>query len=181
MGPLTRVITACSVLLLLLAPSARAQEVGVQGAAGVTLVDAGYSVSGAVTYAATSRLSLVFGYDHTHIESRTRTTSHSTSSFRGGTLFLGSAEVQVTPFGRHRWGPYGLGGLAAGWSRPNVNAQFPDRITNEVRAFFLGGGLQVPVEDSVRVFFDWRVVLGGEGRNGTVAVSPLRAGLNWTF
>ncbi|MDQ2674863.1 MAG: hypothetical protein M3Y40_09435 [Chloroflexota bacterium] len=176
-----RTTVACSVVALLLASPARAQEVGVQGAAGVTLVDAGYSVAGAVNYSPTNRLSLVFGYDHTHVESRTRITSHSTSSFRGGTLFLGSAELQVTPFGRHRWGPYGLGGLAAGWSRPNVNATFPDRLTNEVRALFLGGGLQVPVEDRVRIFFDWRLLLGAEGRNGMVAVSPLRVGLNWTF
>ena len=134
-----------------------------------------------MNYSPTNLLSLVFGYDHTHLQSRTRVTPHGSSSFRGGTLFLGSAELQVMPFGRHRWGPYGLGGLAAGWSRPNVNTQYPQRITNSVQAFFLGGGMQVPVNDRVRLFVDWRMLLGAEGGDGMVAVNPLRAGLSWRF
>jgi hypothetical protein len=132
MGAFTRTFfTFCT--LTLLASSARAQDVGVQGSAGATLVDAGYSFAAAVTVAPSDLVSMAFGYDHTHVESRTSSSNGSFSSFRGGTLYLGSAEVRVTPFRRHRPGPYGLAGLTAGWSRPNVNAQFPDRITNEVR------------------------------------------------
>lgn len=172
---------AVSVLTLLLAPSAVAQSLGVQGSAGPTLVDTGVSAAAGVRYSPTNLLSLVFGYDHTHLVTRTRTTRDSSSSFRGGTLSLGSAELQVTPFGRHRWGPYGLAGLAFGWSRPNVNPQFPNRVVNKAGAIFFGGGVQVPVGQRASVFVDGRLMAGAEGVEGIIGVAPVRAGMTWTF
>ena len=181
MGLLVRIFITASALMLLLAPSAAAQTLGVQGSAGATLVDAGYNFSAAVVFAPSDRVSIALGYDHTHIESRTRTTGIETSSFRGGTLYLGSAEVKVTLFRRNRAGPYGLAGLAAGWARPNVNAVFPDRITNDARAILVGGGVHVPVGERASVFADARMIFGSEGRNGTLAVAPVRIGMSWTF
>ena len=179
---IARIITTVVTLtLLLIASPASTQSVGVQGSAGPTLVDTGYSFAAGVRYSPSRLLTLVFGYDHTHLESRTRTTPDSSSSFRGGTLFLGTAELQVTPFGRHRWGPYGLAGLAAGQSRPNVNAQFPNRVTNRAGAIFFGGGVHVPVGTRASVFVDGRLMAGAEGVEGIVAVAPVRLGMAWSF
>ena len=181
MGPFARVFTTVFALLLAIVPSVSAQGVEVRGSGGPTLVDAGYSLAGGLSYSPTSRLSLVFSYDQTHLASWTRTRDRSSSSFRGGTLFLGSVELQVTPLGRHRWGPYGLAGVAAGWSRPNVNARFPDPVTNEVRAVFAGGGVQIPLGPRAAIFADGRMLLGSEGLEGIVAVAPVRVGMAWRF
>jgi hypothetical protein len=58
--------------LILSSPgAAEAQTLAVHAAAGPTLVDAGYSFAAGVSYSPTSRLTLLFQYDHTHINSRT--------------------------------------------------------------------------------------------------------------
>jgi hypothetical protein len=168
-------------ILIALPSSAAAQSVSVHGSAGPTLRDSGYSVSAGVGFSPTSRVTFLFSYDQTHLSSWTRSDGRSISSFRGGTLFQGAAELQVAPFGRGRLGPYGLVGLAAGRSRLNVNAVFPDPITNDVRAGFVGGGLHVPVRDRLSVFVDARFMIGAEGIGGIVAVAPLRAGMSWTL
>lgn len=160
---------------------AAAQSVSVRGSAGPTLRDSGYSLAAGVGFSPTSRLTLLFGYDQTHVSSWTRTDGRGTSSFRGGTLFQAAIEVQVAPLGRGRLGPYGVAGVAGGRSRLNVNAVFPDPITNDVRAAFVGGGLHVPVRDRVSLFVDARFMLGVEDPEGIVAVAPLRAGMSWTF
>ena len=71
--------------------------------------------------------------------------------------------------------------MAAGVSHPNVNDVFTDRVTNEVRAFFLGGGINVPLGNQLTVFADARMTVGAEGTEGIVAVAPLRAGVTWRF
>jgi opacity protein-like surface antigen len=174
-------------LLLLLsimgAPSvAEAQALAVHAAAGPTLVDAGYSFAAGVSYSPTSRLTLLFQYDHSHINSRTTGDGRgSVTNFRGGTLFLGSAELRVTPFRRDRIGPYGLAGLAAGLSRPNVNAVFPDRVNNRAGGLVLGGGMHFPVNDRFSAFADVRMIVGAEGVEGMFGVAPVRAGVAWAF
>jgi hypothetical protein len=63
----------------------------------------------------------------------------SISAFRGGTLTVGAAELRIAPLGRNHVGPYGLAGVAAGQSRPNVNETFPDPAKNNARLVFFGG------------------------------------------
>jgi hypothetical protein len=41
--------------------------------------------------------------------------------------------------------------------------------------------VQVPLSERGSVFADARMILGAEGRNGMVAVAPVRFGLSWTF
>ena len=103
------------------------------------------------------------------------------AGFRGGTLVLGTGELQVTPFGRDRIGPYGVVGFATGVSRPNVTATFPDPVSNSANALFFGGGLQVPVNERLSIFADVRMMIGAEGTEGIVAVVPLRGGISWRF
>lgn len=182
MEKLARALTVPFLLLILAsADPAVAQSVSVHGSAGPTLRDSGYSLAAGVGFSPTSRLTLMVGYDQTHLSSWTRTDGRSISSFRGGTLFQAAAELQVRPFGRARLGPYGLAGLAAGRSRLNVNAVFPNPITNDVRVAFVGGGVHVPVRERVSIFLDARMMIGPEGADGLVAVAPLRAGMSWTF
>ena len=169
-------------LILLVGPRvANAQSFGLYGSAGPTITDAGNSFAAGAGFSPTSRLSIVFGFDRTRISSRTTRSQDSISHFRGGTLFLGTAELRFAPFGHGRFGPFGLAGLAAGVSRPNVNDVFRNRITNDVRAIFFGGGIDVPLGDGLSLFADARMTVGTEGYDRIVAVAPLRAGVTWRF
>ena len=169
-------------LLVVLAPAiARAQSFTVHGAAGPTIVDAGYSVAAGAGFLVNPRVTIQLGLERSHLSSRTRSDGRGGESvFRGGTVTYGSAELNVTLFGRERVTPYALAGFAAGISHPSVNASFPNRVTNDVRAVFFGGGVHVPVRDSLSVFADARMVIGGEAGE-TLALLPLRAGIGWRF
>ena len=172
------------ILLLTVCSTSRgeAQALAVHAAAGPTLVDAGYSVAAGMSYSPRSRLTLLFQYDHTHINSRTTSDGRGTvTNFRGGTLSLGSAELRVTPFGRDRIGPYGLAGVAVGLSRPNVTAVFPNRVTNKAGGLALGGGMHFPIGDRIGAFADIRMIVGAEGDDGVLGVAPVRAGFMWRF
>ena len=160
---------------------ANAQSVELYGSAGPTITDAGHSVAAGVGFSPQSRVTVAFNVERTHLSTRTSHHGDVFSVFRGGTLLLGSAEVRFVPRGRGRLGPYALAGFAAGISRPNVNDRFRDRITNNVRATFFGGGLQVPVSQRATIFADVRMMVGAEGIEGIVAVAPIRAGVSWRF
>jgi hypothetical protein len=177
-----RVIPSLVFLLVLATPwMASAQSFVLQGSAGPTLVDSGYSLAGGIGYSPTSRLAVLFDIERTHLSSRLSSDGRGGfSGFRGGTLTLGSAQLRVTPFGRDRVGPYGLVGFAAGVSRPNVNELFPDPVTNDVRAMFFGGGIHVPIKERVSFFADGRMMIGAEAGE-SLAVAPIRAGVAWRF
>jgi hypothetical protein len=168
--------------LLLAAPGvAKGQSLELFGSAGPTISDAGHSVAAGAGFSPHRLLTLVFAFDRTHLESRTKYYPDGFSNFRGGTLYLGSAELRVVPFGRARIGPYGLGGFFTGVSRPNVNGTFRNRVTNFAAGMFIGGGIHIPVNERFTVFADGRMMVGGEGREGMVAVLPVRAGASWRF
>ena len=177
-----RIIPGLVFLLLLAIPwMASAQSFVLQGSAGPTLFDSGYSLAGGIGFSPTSRLAVRFDIERTHLSSRLSSDGRGGfSSFRGGTLTMGSAQLRVTPFGRDRVGPYGLVGFAAGVSRPNVNELFPDPVTNDVRAMFFGGGIHVPIKERVSVFADGRMMIGAEAGE-LLAVAPIRAGIAWRF
>ena len=169
--------TIICLLCLILAPGvAKAQSLELFGSVGPTVSDAGNSVAAGAGFSPHRLLTLAFTFDRTHLESRTKYYPGGFSSFRGGTLYLGSGELRVLPFGRHRLGPYGLGGFFTGVSRPNGT-----RLTNFAAGMFLGGGIHVPVNERFALFADGRMMVGGEGREGMVAVLPIRAGASWRF
>ncbi len=157
------------------------QSLELYGAAGPTLVDPGNSFAAGAGFSPTSHITLVFNFERTRISTQTSFEDGVFSAFRGGTLFLGTGEIRYAPFGVGRVGPYGLAGVAAGFSRPNVNDIFPDRVTNYVHAIILGGGVHVPLSERLTLFADVRMMVGAEGREGMVGVAPLRAGLGWRF
>src|SRR5262245_32504523 len=114
-----RVIPVLVCLLFSLATPrlTHAQSFVVQGSAGPTLVNCGYSLAGGIGFSPTRHLTVLFDVDRTHLSSELRSDGRGgVAGFRGGTFTLGSAQLQVTPFGRDRVGPYGLVGFAAGVS-----------------------------------------------------------------
>lgn len=177
-----RVIPGLVFLLSLATPCiGRAQSFVLQGSAGPTLIDSGYSLAAGIGLSPTSHLTVLFDLERTYLSSRLRSDGRGGfAGYRGGTLTLGSAHLRVTPFGRDRVGPYGLVGFAAGRSRPNVNEAFPDPVTNDVRAIFFGGGVHVPIKERVSLFADGRMMIGAEAGE-LLAVAPIRAGLAWRF
>jgi hypothetical protein len=177
-----RIILGFLSLLLVMCPRiVSGQSFLVHGSAGPTLVDSGHSLAAGIGFSPASRLTISLDVERTHLSSRTRSDGRDgVASFRGGTLTLGTAQLGVSLLGRDRVGPYGLVGFAAGTSRPNVNELFPDRVTNDVRAAFFGGGIHVPLKQRLSLFADGRMMIGGEAGE-LVAVVPIRAGVAWRF
>jgi hypothetical protein len=169
-------------LLISVSPGvANSQSLELYGSAGPTIIDAGNSFTAGAGFSPTSRIALVFNFERTHLSSQTSFEDGVFSAFRGGTLLLATGEIRFVPFRRDRPGPYGLAGVAAGVSRPNVNTIFRDPVTHYAEAIILGGGIQVPVRERMTVFADVRMMVGAEGREGMVAVAPARAGISWRF
>jgi hypothetical protein len=160
--------------------AAHAQSFVVQGAAGATVVDTGYSLAAGLGVSPSRHFDIVAAVERTHLASRVETQRGVVSGFRGGTLTLGTAELRVSPFGRSRVAPYGVVGFAAGVSRPNVNDLFPNPVTNDVRAMFFGGGVHLPAGERFGVFADARMTIGTEAGE-LLAVVPIRGGVAWRF
>ncbi len=177
-----RLIPAVVTVLLLFSPAiARGQTFMVHGAAGPTVTDPGYSLAAGVGFSPTSRLTIVFSAERTHLASQFRTYPEGfTAAFRGGTLTFAAGEMRFAILGRHRVGPYVLTGLAAGVSRPNVTRIFPTPVTNEVLASFFGGGVLVPLGDRLAVFADARMMLA-VGKEELLGLVPIRGGIAWHF
>lgn len=178
-----RAISGAVLLLLLVSTTASGQSWVVQASGGPTITDAGHSLAAGIGFSPTSRLTLLLSAERTHLSSRFTSDGRggSVSAFRGGTITLAAAELRATLLGHDRVSPYVFGGASAGVSRPNVNERFPDPVTNEARAVFVGGGIQVPLRERFSVFADIRMVFGSEGIEGIVAFAPLRAGVAWRF
>ena len=177
-----RVIRSLAFFLFIATPwIASAQSFVLQGSAGPTIIDSGYSLAGGIGVSPTSHLTVLFDVERTHLSSRLSSDGRGGfAGFRGGTLTLGSAQLRVTPFGHDRVGPYGLVGFAAGVSHPNVNEMFADPVTNDVRAIFFGGGIYVPLQKRLSLFADGRMMIGAEAGE-LLAVAPIRAGVAWRF
>jgi Outer membrane protein beta-barrel domain len=170
------------ILTFLLSPVAAAgQSLELYGSAGPTVSDDGHSFTAGAGFSPHSRLSLVFSYDQTYLSTQTDFFPGGYATFRGGRLYLGTAELRVMPFRRDRFGPYGVAGLAGGVSRPNVNDLFPNYASNSVLAMMVGGGVHAPVGEHLAIFGDYRMIVGAEGNDGMVGVAPLRLGAAWRF
>jgi hypothetical protein len=177
-----RIAGLTALLALTCASAASAQSIQLQASAGPTIIDPGYSLAAGGGLTIGSRVAMLLNVERTHIRSRVRRDGlgRVTSAFRGGTLTLAAPEIQVSLLPRHRVGPYGLAGFAAGESRPNVNDNFPNPVTNNVQAIFFGGGIQVPLANA-SIFADARLLIGAEGDDGIVGALPIRAGVAWRF
>jgi hypothetical protein len=176
------VLPAFVVALVLSAPAvAHSQSAVVHASAGPTLRDRGYSLAAGAGWAPWSRVTVSVNAERTHLSSRVTSDGRGGSSgFRGGTVTVGTAQLQLALFPRDRVTPYVVAGYAAGVSRPNVNPMFPERVTNDVQAVFGGAGIHLPLRPHLGLFADVRMMLGEES-NELLAVAPLRVGLCWSF
>src|SRR5687768_14713421 len=159
-----RRITFLTLLTLLVSERlANAQSWSVHGSAGPTLRDPGYSVAAGVEFAPNRYLALGVNGERTHLADYVRHYGDVISTFRGATLTLATAELRVTPFGNHRWGPYGLIGTGAGVARANHDPRFPgEGTTGRVRSVFMGGGLHLPIRERLSAFAEFRMMLVGQ-------------------
>jgi hypothetical protein len=154
------------------------ERVSLQVAAGptLTLVGGGNVLSAAFGYSPASRLELLLNIERTHLPFQLYG-----SAVRGGTLMFVSGELRLALLPPGRVSPFAIAGAGGGVSRPNVNATFPDRVQNDLRVLYLGGGIRVPLRRGVSLVGDVRCMLGLEGYDGILAVWPVRAGVAWRF
>jgi hypothetical protein len=152
-----------------------------QVGAGPLLQSGGHSVSAAFGFSPLSRVDLVVNVERNHLPFQRQTFSDGFSVTRGGTLTSVSGEVRASVFPPNRVSPYGLAGIGGGVSRPTVNDAFPDPVENELRVVYFGGGVRVPLRNSLSLFGEARAMLALEGGDGIMGVWPVRAGLAWRF
>ena len=169
--------------VLILVPcvaSAQGRSVSIDVAAGPTLGDAGHHLSAGVGFSPTSRVTLLLDVERTQLSSRITRTEGSFDAFRGGTVTAMSAEVRVGLGRARQVTPYVAAGFGGGVSRPTVNEVFLDRVTNDVRFMFFGGGARVPLADRLSLFGDARLLVGAEAGE-LLAMLPVRVGIAWRF
>ena len=178
-----RIIPGAVALLLLVSPAiASGQTFALHGSAGPTMTDPGHSLAAGLEFSPTAHVSFLVDVERTHLPSRIQTYDRVTSAFRGGTVTLVAPALRLSLLGNDRVGPYGLLGLAAGVSRPNVTDLFPDRVSHDVRAPFFGGGIHVPLRNHVAFFAEARMMLVvGKDADELFAIAPFRAGVAWRF
>jgi hypothetical protein len=152
-----------------------------QASAGPTVRDEGYVVSAAAGYALGSRVELIFNVERTHLPFQANHYENGSSALRGGTMTFASGELRVSVLPPDRISPFAVAGIGRGYSRPTVNATFPDPVKNELRVGYLGGGVRVPIRRGLGAFVDARLMLALEGYDGLMGLWPVRAGLTWRF
>jgi hypothetical protein len=191
-GGCLAVIAAISVLFLLVpevvsgqsptpapTPSDAARaRLHLHAAGGPTVIGGGYVLSGAVGYSPASRLELLLNVERIHLPFRVR---DGFSRTRGGTLTFVGGEVRVALLRPDRVSPFVVAGAGGGVARPNVNAQFPDPVTNSLRVGYIGGGVRIPLRGGFYLWGDGRAMLALEGNDSALAMLPIRAGLSWGF
>jgi hypothetical protein len=175
-----RMFIAAGVVSLALPALASAQGSGVgvsvQGAAGADVRAGGNNQSIALGLAPGRRLELLISAERLHLPMQ----SEGTGVTRGGTARFISGEIRVMPFTAGRVRPYLLASVGRGESRPTVNAQFPDPVTNTTWMLFGGAGATLDLTDHVGLFADVRA--GIQSERDTIALrTPVRAGIALRF
>ena len=170
-----------AVLCAFLPRVASGQTFSVQLAGGPTLAGGGNVLSAALGYSPASRLELLLDVERIHLPFQVNRSPGSFSVTRGGTMTFAGGELRLAVLPADRVSPYAIAGIGAGVSHPNVNAEFPDRVTNDLRVVYFGGGIRVPLGRRFSLLGDVRAMLALEGDDGLLAVWPVRAGVAWRF
>jgi hypothetical protein len=161
--------------------STGAHHVSVQLAGGPTLTGGGNVLSAAFGYSPASRLELLLNVERNHLPFQLERFPDGYSATRGGTMTFVSGELRLALLPAGRVSPFAVAGGGGGVSRPNVNAEFPDRVSNDLRVLYIGGGVRVPLGRGFSLLGDARAMLALEGYDGVMAVWPVRAGVAWRF
>lgn len=156
-------------------------RVSVQLAGGSALPSGGSVISAALGYAPASRLELVLNVERVQVPFELERFAGGFSTTRGGTMTFVSGELRLALRSMDRVSPVAIAGGGGGISRPTVNAEFPDRVTNDLCVLYFGGGLHIPLGRRFSLSGDARAMLTLEGDDGVMAVWPVRAGVAWRF
>jgi hypothetical protein len=183
-----QVIAAAIAVLFVLLPrvatgqtSAGADPFSVQLAGGRTVVGGGSVLSAAFGYSPASWLELLLNVERDHLPFQSKRYRGGYSVTRGGTMTFGSGELRFAMVPAHHVSPFALAGIGRGVSRPNVNAESPDRVTNDLRVLYFGGGVRVRLRGGLSLLTDARATLALEDDDTVIGVWPVRAGVAWRF
>ena len=159
------------------------ERLSLQVAAGplLTLSGGANVLSAAFGYSPASRLELLLNMERSHVPFQLTRFPDGYSVSRGGTLMFVSGELRFAFLPASRVSPFALVGAGGGVSRPTVNEYFPDRVRNDLRVLYVGGGVRVPLRRGFSLLGDARCILGLEGYDGVLALWPIRVGLAWRF
>jgi hypothetical protein len=149
--------------------------------AGGPLISSGSVVSAAFGFSPTSRLRLLLNVERDRLPFESKNIDGGTSITRGGTLTFASGEVRVLILSATRVSPFAMVGAGAGAWRATVNETFPDPLEDDLRVFYFGGGVRIPLRRGFSLWGDVRGSLALTGDDGVTAVWPVRAGLSWRF
>lgn len=163
------------------AAGARRQRFSLQVAAGPTVIDSGHTLSAGVGYSPVSWLELLVNAERIHVPLEMTRYPDGYSISRGGTRTFISGEARFSPLPTARVSPFAIAGAGGGISRPNVTAGFPDRVSNDLRVVYVGGGVSVPLGRGVSLIGDARAMVAVEGYDSVAAVWPFRVGVAWRF
>lgn len=163
------------------ANGARRQRVSLQVAAGPTVIDRGHTLSAAVGYSPVPWLDLLLNAERIHVPLEMTRYPDGYSISRGGTRTFISGEARFSPLPKARVSPFAMAGAGGGISRPNVGAGFPDRVSNDLRVVYVGGGVSVPLGRGVSLTGDARAMIAVEGYDSVAGVWPFRVGVAWRF
>lgn len=163
------------------AESERRHHLSVQVAAGPTAIGGGNVLSAAFGYSPASRLELLLNVERIHLPFQLNRFPDGYSVTRGGTMTFVSGELRLALLPAARVVPFAMAGVGGGVSRPNVNAEFPDRVRNDLRVLYFGGGVHVPLRRGFSLVGEARAMAALEGYDTVVGVWPVRAGVVWRF
>jgi hypothetical protein len=156
-------------------------RLSLQVAGGPTLTGGGNVLAAAFGYSPASRLELLLNVERNHLPFQLKRFADGYSTTRGGTMTFVSGELRLALRPADRVSPFAIAGIGGGVSRPNVNAEFPDPVRNDLRVLYVGGGVRIPLRRGFSVVGDARATLALEGNDGILAVWPVRAGVAWRF
>jgi hypothetical protein len=159
----------------------RRHRFSLEAAAGPTVIDGGHTLSAAAGYLPTSWLELLVNAERIHVPLATKQYRDGYSVSRGGTRTFISGEARFSPMPQARVSPFASAGAGIGSSRPNVTDAFPDRVANDLRVMYVGGGLRVPLGRTISLSADARAMIAVEGYDSVAGVWPVRVGVAWRF
>jgi hypothetical protein len=178
------ILAVAASLLFVLFPdvvTGQTSRLSLQVAAGPTLVGGGNVLAAAFGYSPASRLELLLNVERIHLPFELKRFSDGFSATRGGTMTFAGGEVRLALLPPDRVSPFAMAGIGGGVSRPNVNAQFPDPVRNDLRVLYVGGGVRVPLRRRFTLLGDARGLLALEGNDGGLAILPVRTAITWRF
>lgn len=154
----------------------------VRAGGGPTVIGGGYNVSGTFGFSPTRHLDLLVSFERIDMPFEREVFSDGVSMTRGGEFTFVTGELRASLFPNDRVTPYVFVGAGGGMSRPTVNEFFTNRLDNQARTFFIGGGVEVPLREGLSLTGDARAMFSLETeRDVLYGLWPVRVGVNWRF